>query len=66
MNALKKLWTPAPPVPWLLGAITLAHLAFGIGVAVVAKAAGKPDLLANFYRYPGRHLNRCVKKLRSN
>lgn len=53
MNALKKLWTPAPPVPWLLGAITLAHLAFGIGVAVVAKAAGKPDLLANFYRYPG-------------
>jgi len=53
MNALRKLWTPAPPVPWIVGAITLAHLGVGLAVAVVAWLSGKPALLADFFRYPG-------------
>lgn len=53
MTALRKLWTPAPPVPWLIGAVTVAYLAVGLAVAVVAWVAGKPALLADFFRYPG-------------
>ena len=53
MNVLRKLWTPAPPVPWLIGAITIAHLALSLAVALVAWLTGKPALLAGFFRYPG-------------
>ncbi len=53
MNALRKLWTPAPPVPWRIGAITAAHLAIGLVVAVAAGLAARPALLADFFRYPG-------------
>jgi len=53
MNALRKLWTPAPPVPWLIAAIAVAHLAVGLTIAVVAWLTGKPGLLADFFRYPG-------------
>lgn len=53
MNALRKLWMPAPPVPWLVGAITVAHLALGLVVATAAGIAGKPALLADFFRFPG-------------
>jgi hypothetical protein len=52
MNALKKLWTPAP-VPWWIGAVTGAHLAIGLVVAVAAWVARRPTLLADFFRYPG-------------
>jgi len=53
MNALRKLWTPAPPVAWLIGAITVAHLTFGLVVAAVGGVAGKPALLVDFLRFPG-------------
>jgi hypothetical protein len=53
MNALRKLWTPVPPIPWMVGAFTVAHLVVGIAVAVVAWLSGKPALLADFFRYPG-------------
>ena len=53
MNALRKLWTPAPPVPWIVGAIAAAHLAVGLAVALVAWLAGKPVLVEDFFRYPG-------------
>lgn len=53
MKALRDLWTPAPPVAWLIGAFTVAHLAVGLALAVAASVAGKPALLADFFRYPG-------------
>jgi len=53
MNALRKLWISAPPVPWLIGAVTVSHLAIGFAVGVAAWLAGKPVLLADFFRYPG-------------
>jgi len=53
MNRLRNLWTPTPPVPWLIGAITAAHLAFGLAVAMSAWLATKPVLLADFLQYPG-------------
>ncbi len=53
MNALRKLWTPAPPLPWLIGAITVAHLAIAMVIAVVASLTGKATLLVDFLRYPG-------------
>ena len=53
MKKLRKFWTPAPPVPWLIGAITIAHLVIGLVVGIAAWMAGKPALLADFFRYPG-------------
>jgi hypothetical protein len=53
MNALRKLWTHAPPVPWIVGAIAVAHLAVGLAVACVSWLARKPALMADFLRYPG-------------
>lgn len=53
MNALRKLWSPAPPAAWWIGAITAAHMALALAVALTAWLAGKPALLADFLRYPG-------------
>jgi hypothetical protein len=53
MNALRKLWTPAPALPWLIAAITAAHLAMALVMAIAAWLAGKSVLLADFLRYPG-------------
>ncbi len=53
MKALRDLWTPAPPVVWLIGAATAAHLAVGVTMAVAAWVAGRPALLGDFFRYPG-------------
>lgn len=53
MNAFRKLWTPAPPAPWIVGAIVAAHLAVGLTVALVAWLAGKPALMEGFFHYPG-------------
>jgi hypothetical protein len=53
MSALRKFLTPAPPLPWRIGAVTGAHLSIGIVMAAVAWLAGRPTLLADFFRYPG-------------
>jgi len=53
MNALRRLWTPRPPLPRIIAAVTVAHLAVGLGVGALAGLAGKPDLLANFFHFPG-------------
>ena len=53
MTAFRKLWTPSPRVPWLIAAATVAHLAVGLGMVVASRLSGKPDLIANFFRYPG-------------
>lgn len=53
MNALRKLWIPAPPLPWLIGAITAAHLVIAIAVATAAALTGRETLFTNFLYYPG-------------
>jgi hypothetical protein len=53
MNALRRLWTPAPPLTWLVAAITAAHVTIALVVAVVAWLTGKDVLLADFLRFPG-------------
>jgi len=53
MSTLRKLWTPAPPLPWLVAAITAAHLAIALVVAAAAALTGKGALFADFLRYPG-------------
>jgi hypothetical protein len=53
MNALRKSWTPSPSLPWLIGAITAAHVAIALVIAVVAGVTGKSDLFADFLRFPG-------------
>ncbi len=53
MSTLRKLWTPAPPLPWLVAAITAAHLAIALVIAAASAPTGKGALFADFLRYPG-------------